>query len=689
MASLLAGVVTAFAAFAVYAAAAARTITWWDGSSYPLAACTWGIPPAPGSLLLTLLGGVVAHLPGVQPVAFRLNLLAGLIAATTAGLVTWLGIRLATPKDGRPGALEIVAGTIAGLTFAFGVTPWTYAVQFTPYVLSACFTALILVTALVWWDRSEGSGSLAWLFLLFLLFGLDLSAHRTNLLLLPGALPWVGLRSPRAWAGPRTWWAAGAGMALGLSFHLLLIPLAAGDPAFNMEDPHNLARLWSYVSLSDKGGGFLIDLFPRRASFWRFQLMDYLRSAGANLSIAGPRVLGLLPAVLALLGTWAAFRAAPRRTLGLLGFFLCGSLGAVIYFNLPHAYFRPIDRHYLPSFVVLAPLLAVGVRAALGLAARPRGAAGLALTVACAAGLALLPFGAWARNVRGRDLSRVRFAETVSRDVLEPLDERAILLTNGDNDTIPLWYLQSVEGVRRDVTVINLPLTNTAWFVHQLARRNPDLVELAPADGPEIESPAPVGSDSILAIPIDPVARKGVPHSFAVPETLHIHLHAPETGGDLFPQDRVIARLLRINRWRRPVYLAVTVDATNVPWLRPYARLDGMAFRLVPTVDPSVWDVDHLRRQLIEKTRYEGVADSTIAIDPDSQGLCRNYSASLFQLAAAQLGHGDPLGCLETLDFAEAHVPLRRLGAEQNLTRPLRSQAEAALASRRSASDPR
>ena len=47
---------TGFVAFAVYAATASRTITWWDGSSYPLAACTPGIAAAPGSLLLTMLG---------------------------------------------------------------------------------------------------------------------------------------------------------------------------------------------------------------------------------------------------------------------------------------------------------------------------------------------------------------------------------------------------------------------------------------------------------------------------------------------------------------------------------------------------------------------------------------------------------------------------------------------------------
>src|SRR4029079_16616233 len=77
-------------AFAGYAVSAARTITWWDGSSYPLAAITLGIPGTPGSLLLVLLGWLVSRVPLVRPVAFQLNLLAALIAAMLVGLLSWL-----------------------------------------------------------------------------------------------------------------------------------------------------------------------------------------------------------------------------------------------------------------------------------------------------------------------------------------------------------------------------------------------------------------------------------------------------------------------------------------------------------------------------------------------------------------------------------------------------------------------
>ena len=131
--STLVSLAVAAAAFASYAATACRSITWWDGSSYPLAAYTLGVAPAPGSLVLTLLGWLGTRIPVTHPVAFQLNLLAALIAAIMAGLVTWNGIRAAAPEGRVAGPPEAFGGALAGLVFAFAVTPWSYAVQFTPY----------------------------------------------------------------------------------------------------------------------------------------------------------------------------------------------------------------------------------------------------------------------------------------------------------------------------------------------------------------------------------------------------------------------------------------------------------------------------------------------------------------------------------------------------------------------------
>ena len=391
-----------------------------------------------------------------------------------------------------------------------------------------------------------------------------------------------------------------------------------------------------------------------------------------------PGALAYVPAIVAALGCAVALRSSPRRSLGLIGFFLCASLGSVLYFNLPEHWFRTLDRHYLPSLVLLTPFMATGGAASLRLAIGARGLAGPALAIGLGGLLAIAPIRSWAVNRRACDLARVRYAETFGRNLLEPLERDAILLTNGDNDTFPLWYLQEVEGARRDVTVINLPTANLGWWIAQLRRGDPRYARLLEGErGMDVLEPVRL-PDSTVTLPVALDAPLGIRQPASRPAAVTFSI-----SGRLYGDDRVVLDLLRIERWRRPLYIACTVTRDQVPWFWPYARLDGLAFRVVPSADPTAWDVDHARRQLTEKMTYAGLADSTVAMDQDSQLMSRNYLASFIQVALAQIDRGDAHGCLDTLAFLEAHVPLARLGAPADLVDGLRARAEAELSSTR------
>src|SRR5207244_266480 len=82
--------------------------------------------------------------------------------------------------------------------------------------------------------------------------------------------------------------------------------------------------------------------------------------------------------------------------------------------------------------------------------------------------LALIPLA-------GNRLTASRAGETLARDfafdILQSAEPYGVLVTAGDNDTFPLWYAQEVEGIRKDVTVVNLSLANTDWYLRQLQRR--------------------------------------------------------------------------------------------------------------------------------------------------------------------------------------------------------------------------
>ena len=666
--------VVGLAAFAVYATTAARSITWWEGSQYPLAAWTLGITPPPGSLLLTLYGWLLGHVPFAHPVAFRLNLGASLLAAVTAALVTRLSIDLATPAGRRAGGAETAAGVLAGLAFALSLSIWTHAVQFKPYILTACFTALILAAAFSWWRRAGRSDGAGRLFLIFLLVGLDFSVHRTNSLLLPGVLLWICLRRASVWKRAGNWGLMAAGLVLGLAAQLLLIPMARRDPALLIGDPRDLSSLWSYVSLREMGGGFLFRILPRQAGFVRVQLADYAQFFGNNVLPALGRVpLALLPAALILAG-WVLFdRAERRRLLGVGALFLCSSLGAVVYFNLPEHYFRGMDRHYLPSLVLFAPLAAAGMAACFRrvdawVTARPAGATSPSRPwwVLLGAVCCITPVSSWVGNHRICDLSRFHFAESTARDVLGTLPPRAILLTNGDNDTFPLWYLQEVEGVRRDVAVVNLSLSNLDQYAERIWRRELAGAARPPGRREYVENLA----DTTLAIPVGESMRSGLPASFIPPDSIRVKL-----GGRVLPQDFVILDLLRC-AGARPLFVANTVPSYQLPWLQPYLRLDGLESRIVPSTDPRVRDLGHLRSQLFEKVAYRGVAEPNVPMDSDSRGMCTVYLVTLLALAQAQLEDGDPQSCLETLRFAQARVPPDRVGQDPGELQKLRKQAE-------------
>jgi hypothetical protein len=87
------------------------------------------------------------------------------------------------------------------------------------------------------------------------------------------------------------------------------------------------------------------------------------------------------------------------------------------------------------------------------------------LVTSPALALAVLPLALnWSWASRAGDFTARDFAY----NVLMSVEPYGVLVTNGDNDTFPLWYLQEVEGIRRDVTVMVSEYLNTPWYVKQL-----------------------------------------------------------------------------------------------------------------------------------------------------------------------------------------------------------------------------
>lgn len=652
-------------ATAVFWRTAYPTITWWDSSEYSLAAGTLGVMAAPASLLLTLLGWPLAHLPLGPSPARVLNLFAGVLAAVTVLLVYVLAMRLLRVQrngEADPGAAPMVGAALGALTFAFGPTLWEHAVKFTPYVLTAVFTGLILFVLLRWWERAEHPSAWRWLALLGLLFGLDFSVHRTNALLIPGALAWILFRYPETVGTVRAWLGGVGGLVAGLAVQLLVMPIAAiSSSPLSLNDLSTFSGFWSYISLEQRGGGFLVQLFPRNAPFWSVQVADFARVLGSNvLHLGGAAgILGALPAIAAVGGLVVLWRNDRRLAYAFAAMLFLQMAATVLYFNIPAQYFRSFDRHYLPVLMPIAILGAYGMAAAMRAVARAMVTPSSRMLAAAAAlVLVLIPMGQLIRNWPAQDASRNYVTRDFATNTLETLPPNAILFTAGDNDTFPLLYVQELEGVRHDVTIINVSLANLPTFARQLQRREPSF----PLAMTRAERAAWLARDSsvtALTIPVTGTAESlGLPPGTAHPSSITIHVKPRY--GKMFPAEITVLDIVRTNNWRRPLCFALTLGPEGMEWLQPYGRPDGLFWRIVPLAEPRT-DETLLRKNLLSLSRYRGYADARVTLDRFSTQIGMLYHFALQPLLAADQARGDLGRCREDRTALEVKVPLERL----------------------------
>jgi len=401
-----------------------------------------------------------------------------------------------------------------------------------------------------------------------------------------------------------------------------------------------------------------------------------------------------IPFLIGLFGLYFHFQKDWKMaTVFIVMFIFLGYLTA-FYQNQQQPQPRERDYFYVGAFFVYSIWIAIGVRGLLDLAkeyVKPEKSKEMVFSAIIIAAFLLVPVNMLGTNFHLNDRSRNYVPWDYSYNMLQSVAPNAILFTNGDNDTFPLWYLQDVEGVRQDVRIANLSLLNTPWYIKQLKHYTPHGTPQVPMTlsdeeidriGPQRWDPKTIS----MEVPDSIINKFNVTDSAIVANhRMTWTMNNTVQFGDikaLRTQDIVSLNIILANKWKRPIYFAVTTPDDSKLGLNDYLRMEGFAFRLVPEprkesfyyVEPTI-----LKKQLFDEPegysktyqpgfKFRGLNDPTIFFDENHTRLSSNYRNSFIRLALhyLEVEHNKELA-VKTLDEMEKKIPRTKLPMDYRL----------------------
>ncbi|QHI38885.1 hypothetical protein IMCC3317_42850 [Kordia antarctica] len=417
-----------------------------------------------------------------------------------------------------------------------------------------------------------------------------------------------------------------------------------------------------------------------------------------------------LPFILGLLGIFALRKHKAYFWTTIL-LFLTFGLGITIYVNpVPSSILiRERDYIFIGSFVIFSLWVGLSVIALFQFTkfiANQKIRVAIIGIIAFLASPAQLFSKGWDNHQRSHD----NFAYNFGKAYLDACPQQAVLITNGDNMTFPIWYLQQVEGYRTDVRVINFDQLNIETHIDNLQRKMYDskplkitlkrdvyisgIEKLFPLQE-EIKKAANLPvlfnflNDKTTRIQWNGRLRHYIPStSFSIPiDTLTIQKTPNPTtlNGSYTPtitwnypkdfyglNEIVLMNLLTNNIQNRPICFAINGKRGHTIGLDSYLIQHGMVNILAPIqrknskLNPKIVDTKMMYPYIMNQLQFEGFRDENEFLRYENKSYAQNIlRQNYYFLAQALLEEGNVEKSMEVLDNCTSLFPNRTVPYKQ------------------------
>jgi len=418
----------------------------------------------------------------------------------------------------------------------------------------------------------------------------------------------------------------------------------------------------------------------------------------------------MLPLLLGFVGLFYHYKKSKKDFTVVMMLFILTGIAIVVYLNQYPLQPRERDYAFTGSFYAFAIWIGIGVASLYELIHKKIPSVVSAISVVIIS-MVFVPGIMAKENWNDHDRSGRYTARDLAYNYLNSCKENAILFTNGDNDTFPLWYAQEVEGIRTDIRVCNMSYLRASWYIEQMSRKaynsdplpftltrdkvhngNRDILPLIervgqPVDVKQVidfvasdDSKAKINSPFVAGETINYIPTKQFKISVNPDEIIQKGIVSEDMRNRIVPEMQwnigqsylykdglMLLDILATNNWERPVYWAMTVSSSKYYNLQKYFKVDGLTYQLVPVearkdrfFDGEV-DSDVMFDNMMNKFRWGGI-ENDIYLDENNVRMFSNLRSSFGRLADKLVEEGKKDSALLVLDkcmnlFPENKIP--------------------------------